>query len=238
MLIRNSEAISLATKAVRNVDISVEFDVPPIVSMAIEAFNKAVDARLSGWVTTVDKPLFTVLTPVNKLNRNDRDTFESTLFSYAGWNVIAGDRNSTLFGIASDYTQEELNTFLMNYLIYNGRFCYKCKEFTEYKSNKGVWACPVCGDKVGCHGGSDIAFGSVANQATANIRRKLHVKIDTLWKEGILTRTEVYENISSLLGVHRCYAHVAMLGYNQCKLVDKWATAMKKFGESKCQEKE
>jgi hypothetical protein len=97
--------------------------------------------------------------------------------------------------------------------------------------------CPSCGDKVGCHKGSDIAFGSVANAATANIRRQLHGKIDKLWHEGILTRSEVYRNISELLHIHRCYAHVAMLGYNQCKLVDKWATAMEKFGESKCQEK-
>ena len=238
MLIRNSESVGIVTNAVRNIDVDVDFDVPRNVSTAIDSFNKAVDGRLKSWISENPKPLFTVLCPVKELRREERDILESTLFSYAQWNVIAGDRNNVLFGISKDYTKEQRNKFLMDYMIYNGRFCHRCRTFTEYKANKSIWVCPECGDRVGCHEGTDIAFGSVANPVTAKLRVKLHAKIDSIWRGGVLTRTEVYEQMSSLLGVHKCYTHVAMLGYNQCMLVKKWATAVNKYGVEKCQEEE
>ena len=237
MLIRNSQVIGAVTNALRNVDIDVELDVPRAVEDAISMFNMSVDYRFKQWSGgPFPRPLFTVLAPAANLGKNDRDIFESVLLSYAHWSVLAGDRKNILFGVESDYTKEELDKYLFNYMIYSGRFCNRCKVFTEYKPNKGIWVCPECRDRVGCHKGTDIAFGSVANQATSDLRKKLHLKVDKIWKTGIMTRSEVYSELSKLLGVHKCYTHIAMLGYNQCMIVNKWASAVQRHGGVKCQE--
>ena len=239
MIIRNSAIIGAVTWALRDVNVDVELDVTRPVAVAIDRFNKSVDFRLKQWVGGSEpRPLFTVLAPAANLSSTDRDMFESTLLSYAHWNVLAGDRNNILFGVESDYSREERDRYLLNYLIYNGRFCNRCKVFTEFKANKGVWMCPECRDKVYCHAGTDIAFGSVANQATADLRNKLHYKVDKIWRSGIMSRSDVYAEISNLLGVHRCYTHIAMLGYNQCVLVSKWASAVNRHGGKVCQEEE
>jgi hypothetical protein len=231
MLIRNSEVVSAISVAFRNLDVDVCLDVAPKVSTAIDIFNKNVDSRMKAWVSQVEpRPLFTVLTEVDFLKASERDSFESVLLSYAGWVVLAGDLNRLLLGPSKDYTEDQIRTYLTNYLVYSGRFCHRCRVFTEFKSNKSIWVCPCCGAKVSCHKDTDVAFGSVADQATAEIRKKTHRSIDVLWREGIMSRKEVYFSISRLLNVHGCYTHIAMLSAEQCEIVNKWANAAVKYG--------
>lgn len=231
MRIRNSEVVSAISVAFRNLDVDVCLDVSPPVASAIEIFNKRVDGRIKAWVSQDEpRPLFTVLTEVDSLGSADRDSFESVLLSYAGWAVLAGDRNRLLLGPSKDYTEAQLRTYLMNYLVYSGRFCHRCQVFTEFRPNKGIWVCPTCGAKVSCHKDTDVAFGSVADQATAEIRKKTHKAIDVLWQEGHMSRKEVYSSISQLLNVHSCYTHVAMLSTEQCEIVNKWAAVAVKYG--------
>lgn len=231
MQIRDSSVVLAVTNAMRNPNVDCELSVAPAVAEAIDNFNSNVDVRVRHWLSLAEpRPKITVLTPVKKLSYEERDSFEAVLFSYAKWIILAGDSTNVLFAPAQDYTHDEITKYLINYMIYNGRFCNRCKAFTEYKPNKNIWACPTCGDKVGCHKGTDVGLGSVANQATADIRVKTHQKIDKLWRDNIMSRTEVYCGISNLLGIHRCYAHVGMLSAEQCEIVRKWATTLQRCG--------
>lgn len=84
-----------------------------------------------------------------------------------------------------------------------------------------VWICrckPAM-SYVGCHGGTKVALGTLADEPTREARKKAHRKFDPLWKEGGMTRRNAYAWLADALGVVVEDAHIATSTEEQCKRI-------------------
>lgn len=99
-------------------------------------------------------------------------------------------------------------TLVNNSAFYNGR---------EYGWPL-AYCCSKCGARVGCHPGTDIPLGTLADADTMKARRAAHAEFDKLWfgKTG-WHRKQAYRALSKALGVRS--AHISWLDEDQCKRV-------------------
>lgn len=96
-------------------------------------------------------------------------------------------------------------------------YCCECKTNIEARLTNGgevyphrpdlfglpFWRCDTCNNFVGCHHKSKDRtkpLGCIANQEMKNARMQIHSIIDPLWKDGIMTRSQVYSKLSDALG--------------------------------------
>jgi hypothetical protein len=85
-----------------------------------------------------------------------------------------------------------------------------------------IWHCGECGAFVGCHQGTDIPLGLMADRDTRHARYMAHETLDPLWRgrRAVATRPDVYAWIAAYLGIAPEVAHISMLNEDQCnKLV-------------------
>lgn len=73
------------------------------------------------------------------------------------------------------------------------------------------WLCRACGAYAGCHAGTTVAKGRVANAHTRELRLAAHAAVDPIWKEGYLKRGEVYTWIQQQLGLTKREAHIGWM---------------------------
>lgn len=93
--------------------------------------------------------------------------------------------------------------------------------------HKNFWQCSGCRNFVGTHhnGEGRQPLGCIPNKAMKNARQHIHALIDPIWKNRILSRSEVYKKLSEKLGYE---FHVAELRtIPQARTV--WATAAETF---------
>ena len=65
------------------------------------------------------------------------------------------------------------------------------------------WKCDACGNYVGCHhktANRVKPLGVIPSAEIRNARRHLHDIIDPIWREGLLSRRQVYAKISEHIG--------------------------------------
>lgn len=65
------------------------------------------------------------------------------------------------------------------------------------------WICRTCHGTVGCHhktADRTRPLGYLANHRMTKIRRRLHEKIDPIWKSGKMSRKALYRLLSKKLG--------------------------------------
>lgn len=65
------------------------------------------------------------------------------------------------------------------------------------------WICDVCKNYVGCHHKTSDRTKPLGCIPTYEIRRErmlLHGKIDPIWKSGLLSRSQIYKQISLSIG--------------------------------------
>lgn len=81
-----------------------------------------------------------------------------------------------------------------------------------------IWHCGSCLAFVGCHQGTDVPMGLMANRDTRHARYMAHETLDPLWrgKRAIAERAEVYAWIAAFLGIAPEVAHISMLNEEQC----------------------
>lgn len=94
-------------------------------------------------------------------------------------------------------------------------FCINCNKDVEAELIKGkelypnrddlaklnFYKCPSCNNHIGCHQKTTRPLGkSIPTKELRLARRKLHEKIDPIWKEGKMTRVALYRLISKRLG--------------------------------------
>lgn len=65
---------------------------------------------------------------------------------------------------------------------------------------KHFYMCPYCGKFVGCHGLSTRPLGCIPTEEIKIARKRIHAKIDPIWKTGKMSRRELYKYISEKLG--------------------------------------
>lgn len=93
-------------------------------------------------------------------------------------------------------------------------YCCKCEKEVEAAlvkgtviyphrpdlSKKNFYQCPICGNYVGCHDKTTRPLGCIPTEVIRTARRKVHEKMDVLWKKGKIKRTALYHKISKELG--------------------------------------
>lgn len=147
------------------------------------------------------------------------------------------DRCLTVF--TPTYGLEDPKGTQLTYLIKSGRICPVCSVFTEYRDVDSRWTCPTCGRWVGCYPDCEIAMGQVATGIERKHRVYTHKLIDKLWKEDLMQRKEVYNELSDILRVPKQYTHIAMLDDKLLPIVNTWAQARyEQKKEEKQKEKE
>lgn len=92
-----------------------------------------------------------------------------------------------------------------------------------------TWRCsePACGAMVGCHKGTDVPLGLMADRDTREARFHAHRALDPLWRgrRAIATRAEVYAWMATFLAITPEQAHISMLNAVQCaRLIEGAAT--------------
>lgn len=93
-----------------------------------------------------------------------------------------------------------------------------------------IWHCLDCLALVGCHEGTDIPLGLMADTPTRDARYQAHKAFDRLWRGGGLSRAEAYAWMARTLMVTPEQAHIGMLSTRQCEaLID----AVAKFQHSR-----
>ena len=69
--------------------------------------------------------------------------------------------------------------------------------------------CNTCGAYVGCHKGTQVPMGRMANFELRKLRDKAHKIFDPIWKDGKMSRKEAYRWLMAKLGVTISNCHIA-----------------------------
>lgn len=82
-----------------------------------------------------------------------------------------------------------------------------------------IWHCLDCNALVGCHEGTDIPLGHMADAPTREARFQAHRSFDPLWRRGKMTRAEAYAWMAKALMIPPEAAHIGMLSQRQCEVL-------------------
>jgi len=66
------------------------------------------------------------------------------------------------------------------------------------------WKCDTCKNFVGCHHKTKAPttpLGCIPTPEIKKARQELHLRIDPIWKSGLMTRSALYRSIADRLGV-------------------------------------
>lgn len=94
-----------------------------------------------------------------------------------------------------------------------------------YHNNKDyskMWVCsryPKCDSYVGCHKGTTIPLGRLADANLRKSKSEAHTYFDPIWKYGFLSRKEAYEWLSVMLDIPLDSCHIGMFDVNICNEV-------------------
>ena len=78
-----------------------------------------------------------------------------------------------------------------------------------------AYECCSCKARVGCHPGTDIPLGSLADRQTTAARSAAHAAFDPIWQgKGRDARRRAYSSLAKALGIES--AHISWLNATQC----------------------
>lgn len=80
-----------------------------------------------------------------------------------------------------------------------------------------VYYCKDCTAAVGCHPGTEIPLGRMADRETRKLRTKAHNAFDPLWRNGYMTRSRAYTWLAATLGIDYSECHISWLSKEQLK---------------------
>lgn len=112
--------------------------------------------------------------------------------------------------------------------IFQGKICPYCNGPSEffptseaiYGSNYGpVYVCKKCEAYVGCHKGTTVALGRLADITLRALKMKCHSIFDQTWQSQLMTRDEAYAWLAGLLDLPSEYTHIGMFGPDTCKRI-------------------
>lgn len=86
---------------------------------------------------------------------------------------------------------------------YCGKQARWCENKEKYGKNYGKsYMCYLCecGAYVGCHNNTKKPLGTLASPELQQLRRKVHTIIDPMWRNGKMTRRNVYAYLSKIMG--------------------------------------
>lgn len=128
--------------------------------------------------------------------------------------------------------------------IMSGLICPYCDQKTKlidskkiYKKSYGLmYICYRCDAYAGCHQGTEISKGMVANKSLRFLKKEAHKYFDPLWKSQMNnkkgTKREVrkraYMWLAGELGIEVKYCHIGMMNEEQCQKVIEICTPLLK----------
>ena len=85
--------------------------------------------------------------------------------------------------------------------------------------NEYLYQCQNCNARVGCHKGTVIPLGNVANETLRLKRIETHRVFDQFWKSRHMSRNNAYKWLSQQLRIPMSEAHIAGFEMDQCQKV-------------------
>ena len=90
-----------------------------------------------------------------------------------------------------------------------------------------VWICRPCGARVGCHPGTDVPLGTLADAELRRARAEAHDAFDVRWarkgprvRQGwTMTRTDAYLWLAKQLGLGYADCHIGSFDLATCRRV-------------------
>lgn len=86
-----------------------------------------------------------------------------------------------------------------------------------------VYFCEDCGAAVGCHPGTYIPLGRMADRQTRQLRARAHEAFDPLWRSGLMSRSTAYRWLAGELSIEHSACHISWLSKDQLHFVIKRA---------------
>ena len=80
-----------------------------------------------------------------------------------------------------------------------------------------IYYCNDCRAAVGCHPGTVIPLGRMADRATRQLRTKAHDEFDKLWRSGLMSRAKAYNWLAASLEIDPSQCHISWLSKDQLK---------------------
>lgn len=102
-------------------------------------------------------------------------------------------------------------------VLKDATFIYTSRKAKDYSK---VWVCsnyPKCDAYVGCHKGTTIPMGRLANARLRTLKKEAHRQFDPLWKSGLMTRKEAYKWLSTMLNIDLDECHIGMFDIKDCQ---------------------
>lgn len=82
------------------------------------------------------------------------------------------------------------------------------------------WACFPCKAHVGCHKGTAMPLGRLANAALRKAKQAAHAAFDPTWQnKGKSARRASYQRLAAALGIDDEDCHIGMFDEAMCKRV-------------------
>lgn len=85
-----------------------------------------------------------------------------------------------------------------------------------------MWVCskfPRCNSYVGCHRGTTLPLGRLANERLRTLKTEAHKQFDPIWKSGLMTRKEAYKWLADMLSIPYEECHIGMFDIKMCQRV-------------------
>ena len=98
-------------------------------------------------------------------------------------------------------------------VLVHSSFVYRGSDYGN------IWVCahyPECDAYVGCHKGTDVPLGRLANAELREAKKRAHAAFDPLWRTGTLDRREAYFWLSWKLDIPADECHIGMFDVSQC----------------------
>ena len=73
---------------------------------------------------------------------------------------------------------------------------------------KKFWLCERCDSYVGCHPGTTVSLGRLADPQTRRLKQAAHLAFDPLWQHGGMTRSRAYAWLAKQLGLKPSQCHM------------------------------
>lgn len=112
--------------------------------------------------------------------------------------------------------------------VYSGLICPYCGNATKQTDSAEIYhgvsygmiyLCKPCNAYVGCHKGTSLSLGRLANSELRDAKKQAHHYLDQLWQQKTNERPVVYKWLSESLGIDRNFTHIGMSNIKQCEKI-------------------
>ena len=104
-------------------------------------------------------------------------------------------------------------------LLKDASFIYHTNESKKWGK---IWVCskfPKCNAYVGCHKGTEIPLGRLANEKLRTLKAEAHRQFDPIWKSGLMSRKDAYRWLANMLHISLEDCHIGMFDVKMCQRV-------------------